>query len=90
MEISTVGEIVQYKLTASDATLINQARDGNQRHGNYAQDGDVYPLLVTRVWGTHPGASVNGQVFTDGNDNLWVTSRIEGDAEGQFTRVRQG
>jgi hypothetical protein len=46
--------------------------DGTQIHyGNDAHPGEVYPLIVTKVW---EGGLVNGQVLLDGNDTLWVMS----------------
>ena len=42
--------------------------------GNVASAGDVYPLIITRVWGDTEESCVNGQVLLDGNDALWVTS----------------
>lgn len=45
--------------------------------------GDKYPMMITRVWGdpepgkpssATPDTQVNGQVFLDGNDTIWVTS----------------
>lgn len=86
--IPTPGRIVAYKLTQFDADAINKRRTdlhtsdlaqqdtGAQCHiGNGVTAGDVYPLVITRVWSTMPGGAVNGQVLLDGNDTLWVTSR---------------
>lgn len=51
---------------------------GTQAHvGDWAVAGDVLPMLVVRVWSDKSapgGPGVNGQVFLDGNDVLWVTS----------------
>jgi hypothetical protein len=83
---ATVGRILHYTLTARDAAAINKRRsdakkarkgveDGAQIHfGNPAASGQVLPLIVTR---TNGDGSVNGQVFLDGNDTLWVTSISE-------------
>lgn len=46
--------------------------------------GDIYPLIITRVWGDTPEANVNGQVLLDGNDSIWVTSVCAGDAPRKF------
>lgn len=88
--IPTPGRIVAYKLTAYDAESINKRRadlrdsgfaqqnTGGQCHvGNGVAAGDVYPLVITRVWSPLPGGAVNGQVLLDGNDTLWATSRTE-------------
>ena len=87
--IPTIGRIVNYVLTEGDAMAINQrrtdAQDSLEMHrryktgavvhvGNKAREGDVYPMMITRVWGGTPGSQVNGQVFLDGNDVIWVTS----------------
>ena len=90
MMTPTLGRILAYKLTAYDAETINKRRSdlafsgfahestGAQCHtGNGVSEGDVYPMIVTRVWAPMPGGSVNGQLLLDGNDTLWVTSRTE-------------
>lgn len=87
MRIS-LGRIVQYRLTTADATSINKRRhdalrtlragveDGVQIHfGRSALVGDVYPMIVTRVWSEED--LVNGKVLLDGNDDLWVTRVAE-------------
>lgn len=94
----TTGRIVQYRLTADQAQQINKRRadfarfrgtpeysdTGYAAHvGNFAQAGDIVPLLVVRAWS--PGTGVNGQAFLDGTDNLWVTSATEGDNDGQWS-----
>jgi hypothetical protein len=49
---------------------------GAQAHiGNDVAEGDIYPMVVTRVWSE---GCVNGQVMLDGNDCLWATSATEG------------
>lgn len=68
------------RVSRDPAIIING--DGAQVHvGNEARGGQMLPLLVVRV---NPGGHVNGQVFLDGNDNLWVTSVAEGDGRGQW------
>ena len=87
----SIGRIVHYTITATDAEQINRrradARNASSAHaktgymvhiGNKAEPGDVYPLLITRVWQSQ---LVNGQLFLDGNDTLWVTSAHEGEGE---------
>ncbi|MCZ4066445.1 hypothetical protein O1W71_02025 [Microbacterium sp. H37-C3] len=51
-------------------------------HGNPAAAGDVLPMLIVRVWNDEV---VNGQVFLDGNDSLWVTSVPSGDGQRRWT-----
>jgi hypothetical protein len=58
---------------------------GAQIHcGNNVMEGDVFPMIITRVWGTKSDSAVNGQVFLDGNDTLWVTSVTRGEGIGHF------
>ncbi|NUS78454.1 MAG: hypothetical protein HOV70_19960 [Streptomyces sp.] len=61
-------------------------RDGGTGHvahvGNQAQEGDVYPAMIVRIFGETPESAVNLQVFLDGNDAFWATSRTLG--EGPF------
>ena len=76
----TIGRFVHYTLTEQDAAAVNQPF----RAGNRASTGDVYPMLICRVWGDTPESSVNGQVFLDGADTLWVTSRSVGEGPGHW------
>jgi hypothetical protein len=58
---------------------------GSQKHiGNRAEAGQVYPMLIVRTWGSTPESVVNGQVFLDGNDTLWVTSVGQGEGERRW------
>lgn len=97
--IPSIGRIVHYRLGTSDTAQIERRRadarasgisaeaTGAVVHaGNAVKAGDVYPMLITRIWATEPTEQTNvqGQVFLDGNDNLWVTSRQQGDAESQW------
>lgn len=90
-----VGQCVLYRVSEEDTSTINYRRvraarfpqlrrNGEQAHlGNAATVGDIYPMVIIRVW---VNGSVNGQVLLDGNDVLWVTSRAEGDKPGTWTR----
>jgi hypothetical protein len=84
MMLPTVSSIVHYVLTQEDADSINKRRndaralprslreDGVQIHfGNPVAEEDFFPMIVVKVW---PDGLINGQVFLDGNDTLWVTS----------------
>lgn len=90
----TIGRIVMYRLSGQDANAINarrgDARDklawhhairsGAQVHvGNDVKEGDVYPLIITRVWGDSDNSAFNGQLMLDGNDLFWVTSTSFGE-----------
>lgn len=59
---------------------------GAQAHiGNDAKEGDIFPMLITRVWGDTPTCAVNGQAYLDGNDVLWVTSACVGEGPRTFS-----
>ncbi len=59
---------------------------GAQAHiGNDVAEGDTFPMLIVRAWGNTPTSAVNGQVFLDGNDVFWATSRTVGDQPGTFS-----
>ena len=98
--IPTIGRIVHYRLRASDAEQINRRRQdarakmdwhrenktGAQVHvGNEAAENEIYPMVITKVWGMDPNSAVNGQVLLDGNDLYWVTSTSCGDEPGKFS-----
>jgi hypothetical protein len=89
----TIGRIVHYTLNEQDAEAINRRREdaalrqaGAQETGfvvhvgNAAKAGDVYPAMCVRYW----GSSANFQVFLDGNDTYWATSRSEGEGPGTW------
>lgn len=42
------------------------------------------PAMIVAVWGESEDACVNLKVITDGVHDIWVTSRIKGDLQGQF------
>jgi hypothetical protein len=76
-----VARIVQYQLSEADVARINLHRGRCTVHANRSYVGDILPLLILRVC---PDGSVNGQVFLDGDDTLWVTSVREGDTRGTW------
>lgn len=91
----SIGRIVHYTLTEPEAKAINKRRSdayeskivaqnsGAVVHfGNGCVEGDVFPMMITRVWNDD---MVNGQVFLDGNDTLWVTSVHEGEGPRTYT-----
>lgn len=102
--IPTIGRIVHYTLSESDALAINRRRDdaitarhnpatadsklkptGEQVHtGNKVSEGDVFPMIIVRVWSATENGSVNGQVFLDGNDTFWATSVSVGEGPRRF------
>jgi len=99
--IPTIGRIVHFKLAEYDVRQIERRRaaargstltaekTGAQVHvGNPTKAGDVFPMLITRVWASPEevteNTAVQGQVFLDGNDVLWVTSAQQGNGEHQW------
>ena len=95
----TVGMTVLYTLSEQDADQTNKRRDdtfknlkyhqensnGVQVHvGNKVTAGEVYPMMIVRIWGNAIDSAVNGQVLLDGNDCLWVTSVSAGTGERHF------
>ena len=89
MSTPAIGRIVHYTLNALDAAAINNRRhevpeNTNVIHfGNRANEGDVFPAIIVRVWNEDPG-TVQLQVFLDGNDTYWATSRLPGDVPGSY------
>lgn len=95
-QVPSIGRIVHYTLSEQDAIEINRRRadakskylgrsDGAQLHlGNRVEPGEVYPMMITRVWGDQPGSAVNGQVHLDGTDLHWVTSVSVGEGPRHF------
>lgn len=58
---------------------------GAQAHiGNTVEAGDVLPAVIVKSWGVTPTSCVNLQVFLDGNDTYWATSRNCGDMDGHY------
>lgn len=99
MPTPTIGHLVHYQLSEQDAEQVNRRRadfDGARREGrvatghvahfgNHVRAGEVYPAMVVRVWAPTSYAAVQLQVFLDGSDTLWATSRTEGDEPGQWS-----
>lgn len=71
----TIGRIVHYRLSKADEERLLELRTRVRMHQigfNAAYVGDVYPAIVVR---TTDDLRVNLQVWLDGPDTLWVTSR---------------
>lgn len=71
-------------LNAAGVTLASQELGAQVHFGNSVNAGDVYPLVITRVWGDRPDSAVNGQVLLDGNDTYWATSVNLGEGGRHF------
>jgi hypothetical protein len=78
--VPSLGRIVHYSLSDSDVASIPDAASAL----NAPRAGDVYPMLIVRVWGDAETSSVNGRVFLDGRHDLWVTSRSQGSGAGSW------
>lgn len=79
----TIGRIVHYTLAETDVAAIKARRAAAGEHlGNDVEAGQVYPAMIVRVWGDQPTSACNLQVYLDGRDVEWVTSRCVG--EGPF------
>lgn len=83
--VPRAGHMVLYTLSPVDVIYIDRLRSERSPHANRAEAGQVYPMMIVRVWGETPESAVNGQVFLDGDDVLWVTSRTQGHDFGQFS-----
>lgn len=94
----TIGRTVHYTLSEGDAAAINKRRTDAQisgvarensgavvHYGNSVVAGDIFPMVIVRVWGDRPDSAVNGQVLLDGNDVYWATSRNVGEGQGHFS-----
>ena len=77
IEQERLGRVVLYRM--SDFTLARVAAlDGEV---NRPRPGDLLPMLITKDWGD---GLVNGTLFLDGADTLWMTSVKEGHRDGEF------
>jgi hypothetical protein len=79
--LPTIGRFVHYTLTDHDAAAIQHRRSQAGTEGNATSEGQTYPALVVRSFG---GSAVNLQVFLDGLDTHWATSRTEGEGPGHW------
>lgn len=88
-QVPTTGRIVLYTLNQINVDMIKRCRTYSvghpvELHGNDPAADQVYPMLIVRTWGNTSNAAVNGKVFLDGNDELWVTSVTCGEGQGHF------
>lgn len=82
---ATIGRIVHYTLTSTDAELIKNTEAYKGGHNcNPVSEGQAYPAMVVAVFGN--GEHANLKVFLDGGGGAeyWATSRPEGDAPGTW------
>lgn len=82
----TDGASIAARMKYGDDPQLKAWPAGAQAHiGNGVKEGDTFPMLITRTWGSTPEAAVNGQVFLDGNDVLWATSVCVGEGPRTFS-----
>lgn len=89
-----MGMTVIYKLTKDDVDYVHRRRmeigdqvsfKGTQLHiGNRVKEGDEFPCMIVRVLSDGADDFVNGQVFLDGNDVLWVIGVKRGRLAGEW------
>jgi hypothetical protein len=84
-------EAINRRRTNSSAILSRMQADppqwpeGAQAHmGNSVAAGDVYPAMIVRTWGNTAESAVQLQVFLDGTDAYWATSRTCGEEPGTY------
>jgi hypothetical protein len=99
--IPSIGRIVHYRLSETDAEQVQRRRTtgreiasrialsewplGAQAHiGADVAAGDLFPMLIVRVSAETHDAMVNGQVFLDGCDVLWVQAVPCGEEPGTY------
>lgn len=99
-QVPTVGRIVLYKLNSDNVAQINRRRSHAAAHmddhransngvmvhvGNTVHQGDIFPMVIVRVWGRDENALVNGQVLLDGADTFWACSVGPGAETGMWS-----
>ena len=92
----SLGQIVIYRLSDSDADAINRRRQHALSHldqhraeatgvlihtGSTVNAGERYPMLVARV---NNDMTINGVVFADGADPFWAPARQVGGRPGEW------
>ena len=81
----TIGRMVHYTVSEQDVEQIMRQRTAGksiaERMMVQVHVGAVYPAMSVSVWSP---SSANVQVFLDGNDVFWATSRSEGTEPGTW------
>ena len=77
----TVGRIVHYRIPLSMAEDVNEQINQDQFRGSEVTEGEIVPMLITHV---HNITLVNGNVFLDGEKDVWATSVEQGDNPGEW------
>lgn len=80
----TIGRVVHYTLTATDAREIDCRVPSYTR--NAVSEGQVLPAVVVAVFGPPEAPTCcNLKVALDGYGEFWATSRSEGDGPGYWS-----
>lgn len=74
------------RLNAAGVTLASQELGPQIHVGNQVAAGDTCPAVITRVWDADSGGC-NLKVLLDGNDDLWVTSRLLDNPDTDAERI---
>lgn len=69
-----IGQIVHYKTADHDLSAFSP-------QGNVFKAGLILPAIVVAVWSD---TCANLKVIGDGPSDAWLTSRTQGDGEGQW------
>lgn len=65
---------------AGDKKEDDELQEGINRvyEGNDVKAGDVFPMVIVKVWGDSDTSAVNGRVLLDGTDVFWASSVLQG------------
>jgi len=77
----TIGRIVHYRLSESDAAAIRTTPGWDSTRCNPLRPGQWYAAIVVATFG---GSTVNLRVLLDGTVDFWATSRLFGDGPNQW------
>lgn len=98
--VPSIGRIVRYRLTETDAVKINKRRedasrhmlehrsrsDGSQVHvGNVVAPRQEVAMVIVAVHGNTPDSLVNGKCLLDGTDDYWAISVKVGEGPGTWS-----
>lgn len=87
MKTLELGMRVLYVMDDGDVQAVNAQRSVSKNifRGTDPVRKQMLPMVVTKIWGSPDDkmCTVNGQVFMDGNDTLWVSGRMRRASEQQ-------
>lgn len=59
-------------------------KDAPAHVGNTVTEGDIFPAMIVKAWGSDETSAVQLQVFLDGNDTFWATSIVLGEGPRKY------